>query len=76
MPDMAEYIMPFCTSHFLIDSLNSAVLGENWSIKVILKTFINNFICNVNHLAWPDPSPPTFITVEIGVAPVFSSRWK
>jgi hypothetical protein len=27
MPDMAEYIMPFCTSHFLIDSLNRAVLG-------------------------------------------------
>jgi hypothetical protein len=27
LPDMAEYIIPFCTSHFLIDSLNRAVLG-------------------------------------------------
>jgi hypothetical protein len=27
MPDMAGYIVSFCTSHFLIDSLNRAVLG-------------------------------------------------
>jgi hypothetical protein len=27
VPDMAEYIMPFCSSHLLINSLNRAVLG-------------------------------------------------
>ena len=51
MPDVAECIMPFCTSHSLIDSLNRAVLGENWSIKDVLETFLDHFIGNVNYLA-------------------------
>ena len=55
MPDMAGYIMSFCTSHFFVDSLNRAVLEENRSTKTVSKTFLFHFIRNVNCLAWPDP---------------------
>jgi len=57
MPDMAGYIMSFCTSHF-VESLNRAVLAENRSIKTISERFLCHFISNVNYLAWPDPSLP------------------
>jgi hypothetical protein len=59
MPDMAGDIMynvffhePFCGG-----SLNRAVLEQNRSIKTVLETVLCHLVCNVNYLAWPDPSP-------------------
>jgi hypothetical protein len=44
--------MPFCTCHFLVESLIRAVLTGNRSIKADLETFLRPFIINVNYLPW------------------------
>ncbi len=47
----------FLHEPFFVDSLNKAVFVENRSIKTDLETVLCHFNCNVNYLAWPDPSP-------------------
>ena len=55
MPNIAGYIMSFRTSHFSSSLLIGQFLGQNRSIMADLETFLWHFLCNVNHLAWPDP---------------------
>ena len=56
MPDMAGYIMSFCSSHFSLFLLTGQFLGANRSIKAVLGVFLRHFWRNVNHLARPDPN--------------------
>ena len=59
----------FLHEPFFVDSLNWAVLEENWSIKTILKAFLCHFKRNVNHLAWPRRRPPPILVGSLAFGP-------